>query len=214
MDFGIALEVEASCAICGAPPFPECPHEGQRLEVALNQAQDRWNGMQAIRNWVLEHARNQVISTFHQLRTARYAQHVEQLQTLPCFTLYQRWQGNPPINPSQLHMLQSQIHQANANYKAGVDEDWRRSCLRYPEVLDYYFGMVSLQLPSEDDPAIMDPRFGAPLKEARRSLKARKESMLLEEDEESFDRGHRRKNKRRSRDWTPPAAPMPGSFRR
>jgi hypothetical protein len=42
-------DVEANCAICGAPPYPECPHEGQRLELAMNQAQQRWAGTQAIR---------------------------------------------------------------------------------------------------------------------------------------------------------------------
>lgn len=36
-------DVQASCAICGAPAYPqECPHEGQRLELALNQAYERW----------------------------------------------------------------------------------------------------------------------------------------------------------------------------
>jgi hypothetical protein len=40
---GDLSDVEASCAICGAPPsIPECPHEGERLELALNQAFDRW----------------------------------------------------------------------------------------------------------------------------------------------------------------------------
>lgn len=40
---------EANCAICGAPPFPECPHEGERLELALNQAWDRWIWTETIR---------------------------------------------------------------------------------------------------------------------------------------------------------------------
>lgn len=41
--------IEANCAICGAPPNPECPHEGQRLELALEQAMQRWEGLQRIR---------------------------------------------------------------------------------------------------------------------------------------------------------------------
>lgn len=40
---------EANCAICGAPPFPECLHEGERLELALTQALERWPGFNAIR---------------------------------------------------------------------------------------------------------------------------------------------------------------------
>jgi hypothetical protein len=41
--------LEPSCAICGAPPYPECPHEGESLQRALQQAQDRWLGVQRIR---------------------------------------------------------------------------------------------------------------------------------------------------------------------
>lgn len=41
--------VEANCAICGAPPDPECPHEGERLQLALNQAMERWDGLHKIR---------------------------------------------------------------------------------------------------------------------------------------------------------------------
>lgn len=36
-----SAEVTPSCAICGAPPFPECLHEGERLELALTQALER-----------------------------------------------------------------------------------------------------------------------------------------------------------------------------
>lgn len=50
----VPAEIEANCAICGAPPFPECPHEGQRLELALSQAMERWLGMQRIR-YVISH---------------------------------------------------------------------------------------------------------------------------------------------------------------
>ena len=41
--------LEPSCAICGAPPYPECPHEGESLQRALQEAQDRWTGVQRIR---------------------------------------------------------------------------------------------------------------------------------------------------------------------
>ena len=44
------MDVEASCAICGAPPYPECPHEGQRLQLALDQALERWGRLQATRS--------------------------------------------------------------------------------------------------------------------------------------------------------------------
>lgn len=43
------LDLKPKCAICGAPPYPECPHEGESLQRALQQAQDRWLGVQRIR---------------------------------------------------------------------------------------------------------------------------------------------------------------------
>jgi len=49
----VSGEIDPSCAICGAPPFPECPHESQRLELALDQAQQRWTAMQEIRYMAL-----------------------------------------------------------------------------------------------------------------------------------------------------------------
>jgi hypothetical protein len=156
-------------------------------------------------DWVLNHARNQIIATFHQLRAARHQAHVAYLQTLPCFTLYQRWHGNPPIAPNQLHILNTQIQQANAAYRAGVDEDWRRSCLRYPEVLDYYFSLVEYSFPMENHPMIAEPSFGAPVKDIRR-VKARNHSV-----EAGSGKEHRKKEKRRGR--TPPAAPMAHAYR-
>ncbi|TKA34214.1 hypothetical protein B0A50_00194 [Salinomyces thailandicus] len=156
----ISGDIDPSCAICGAPPFPECPHESQRLELALDQAQQRWEKMRSIRSWVLNHARDQIITTFHHLRTTRYHAHLAYLQTLPCFTLYHRFNGAPPIHPTQLQVLHAQIQQANGVFRQGVDEDWRRSCLRYPEVLDYYFELVGVELPGEEEVEVRDPRFG------------------------------------------------------
>lgn len=49
---GVAGNVVPSCAICGAstsPPYPECPHEGERMELALTQAMQRWDGWFSIR---------------------------------------------------------------------------------------------------------------------------------------------------------------------
>ncbi|KAF2170021.1 hypothetical protein M409DRAFT_64404 [Zasmidium cellare ATCC 36951] len=210
------VEVEASCAICGAPPFPECPHEGQRLELALNQAMERWEGYQRIRDWILNHARNQIITTFHALRSMRMEAHRNYLQTLPYYTLYHRYNGRPPLQPAQLQLIHSQIEQANTILQQGVDQDWRTSCLRYPEVLDYYFGLVEFGLPSDKAPAIREPRFGAPAKEgARKAVKERRESVDMGVKEQG------RKARRRSRSRggggrTPPlpTVPMPGHYRR
>lgn len=161
------------------------------------------------RDWVLDHARNEIISTFNDLKTARRDAHVAYLQTLPCYTLYQKWHGAPPVQPAQLHALQQQIHAANMNYRAGIDEDWRRSCMRYPEVLDYYFSLVEVVMPGDRDPSILEPRFGAPVNGTRK-VKTRRNSR----GSVDMSNGHRKKDRRRgSRGRTPPAAPMASQYR-
>ncbi|WPG99959.1 Hypothetical protein R9X50_00278200 [Acrodontium crateriforme] len=198
------MDVDASCAICGAPPYPECPHEGQRLELALTQAMDRWAGLASLRKWVLDHARNTVIGTFQQLKRIRYETHVAQLQSLPYYTVYMHYPNNPPIPPQQLATLHLQIQHAQAAYKQGVDEDWRRSCLRYPEVLDYFFGLVEVSYPNERDASMTDPRFGGPMREVRR-VKPRGESGSRERGKErkKAEKHHSRRGR------TPPLPPMP-----
>ncbi|GAB7331624.1 hypothetical protein MBLNU13_g02991t1 [Cladosporium sp. NU13] len=152
--------LEPSCAICGAPPYPECPHEGESLQRALQQAQDRWMGVQRIRDWVLDNSRNHIIRMFEHLKTVRYNAHLAYLQSLPYYSLYQYHNGRPPLHARELQYLQGQLHNANANLKLGVDQDWRSVCLLYPETLDYYFGLVNLRLPKDGDESVLRPDIG------------------------------------------------------
>ena len=152
-------------------------------------------------DWVVHHARNTVLDAFHKQKGARYRAHAAYLQTLPCFTLFQKWHGDPPINPSQLQVLHQQINQAQAMYKAGVDADWRRSCLRYPEVLDYFFDLVDIDLPSDRDPAVQEPTFGSPSKGTRKMIKARRSSRGSTDG--SNGRRKKGKGRRHSRGRTP-----------
>lgn len=45
--------------------------------------------------------------------------------------------------------------------KRGVDEDWQTSVQRYPEVLQYFYSLVELSLPGDDDPMVKDPPLSA-----------------------------------------------------
>ncbi|KAJ4316790.1 hypothetical protein N0V94_005282 [Neodidymelliopsis sp. IMI 364377] len=60
-----------------------------------------------------------------------------------------------------IQQLQSQIAEAHADFKRGIDLDWKASVLRYPEVLDYFYKLVELRLPSEDHRAVAEPPFAA-----------------------------------------------------
>ena len=159
------------------------------------------------RKWVLDHARNQVITTFHEMRAMRIEAHRNYLQTLPFYTLYHRYNGAPPLGAAQLQLIHSQISSANHTLQQGVDQDWRTACMQYPQVLDYYFSLIQVRLPRDDDIAITDPRFGGS-KEPPRRVKNRRESVEYREPPPRDE--HRRRERRRSRTGrTPPHAPMP-----
>jgi hypothetical protein len=70
-----------------------------------------------------------------------------------------RFSGAPPIHPMYIQQLQSQIAEAHAEFKRGIDLDWRASVLRYPEVLDYFYSLVELKFPSEDHRSVAEPPF-------------------------------------------------------
>ena len=89
--------------------------------------------------------------------------------------------------------------------------------MRYPEVLDYYFGLVEFGFPSDKAPAIRDPRFGSGAKEGARvkAVKERRESVDMSV-KESGRKGRRRSRSRGGVGRTPPlpSVPMPGHYRR
>lgn len=72
-----------------------------------------------------------------------------------------QYSGRPPIHPAYIAQLQGQIAEAHAELKRGIDADWRASVLRYPEVLDYFYGLVELSIPSERSPRVVEPPFAA-----------------------------------------------------
>ena len=164
-------------------------------------------------DWVLNHARNQIIATFHQLRAIRVETHHQYLQTLPYYTLYTRYNGQPPLQPADLQLVRAQIHQATQLLQAGVDQDWRASCLRYPEVLDYYFGLVQIDFPGDADPTIVDPRFGGRAMgmidgvptSPRKTKERRRKSIEMAMPE---------RRRWRSGRTPPPQVPMPRGYRR
>lgn len=55
----------------------------------------------------------------------------------------------------------NQIAEAQASLKRGIDEDWHASVQRYPEVLEYFFGLVELTLPAEDERSVKEPPLGS-----------------------------------------------------
>lgn len=179
------MDAEPNCAICSAPNHAGCVCESERLQIALDQAESR--AMDArladIRyvqtpaslqhvlcdtqcslphsEWVLAHARHHIQLAFQRLTTIRQHAQTAYLNSLPHYDVYMRFSGAPPIHPLAIAQLQSQIAEAHAEFKRGIDLDWRASVLRYPEVLDYFYSLVDLRLPADDDMKVLQPPFAA-----------------------------------------------------
>ncbi|KAK4960807.1 hypothetical protein LTR66_012866 [Elasticomyces elasticus] len=208
------MDFEPSCAICGAAPSPqECPHESERLTIALKQAEERAMEprLAEIQHWVLNHARTQILAHFNGLTALRRQQHATYLASLPCYTVYMQYRRRPPIHPGQIAHLEMQIAAASKMLTNGINEDWRNSVLRYPEVLDYYYSLVRLKLPSDESPEVVRPFIGvgSGLAQVRERKKHRHRDSVGEDERHR----HRRREKERENRVPPaPQVPMPGSF--
>ncbi|KAF1952469.1 hypothetical protein CC80DRAFT_422411 [Byssothecium circinans] len=152
-----------NCAICNAPAYPECPCESERLQIAVKQAEQRAmeEKLAETRDWVIAHARQHILNQFERLTSTRKAAHAAYLNSLPNYSIYMQYSGHPPIHPIYIDNLQRQIAEAHAELKRGTDADWRASVLRYPEVLDYFYSLVELRLPSNRSPRVVEPPFAA-----------------------------------------------------
>ncbi|TDZ38881.1 hypothetical protein C8034_v005898 [Colletotrichum sidae] len=145
--------MDPDCAICHAPASVACDCEAKGLDVAIKQAEHRM--MQSvyneIRTWVRAHAQDYILEYFRLLTERRKIAHTAALERITA-TAYHYYHAQP--HPDE-------IAQAQANLKRGIDEDWQSSVQRYPEVLEYFYSLVHLELPLDTDPAVKDPPLSA-----------------------------------------------------
>lgn len=111
-------------------------------------------------DWVLNQARLQVLHLFARAKASRLEAHIQYLHTLPYYGLWQHYNGRPPLPPREFAYLQDQLRNAENNLRMGVDSDWRKACLMYPEMLDYFFGLVEINFPDEKSEMVMRPQPG------------------------------------------------------
>ncbi|KAL6862719.1 hypothetical protein ACO1O0_002956 [Amphichorda felina] len=139
--------MDPDCAICGAPAQAACDCEAKGLDMAIKQAEERIMRTiyTDIRKWVRGHAQDYILEYFRLLADQRKNTHSDQMDRIHSHAWYHY---NAPPHPQQ-------IADAQASLKRGIDEDWQASVQRYPEVLEYFFGLVDLTLPSDDDPAVL-----------------------------------------------------------
>ncbi|KAK0643458.1 hypothetical protein B0T16DRAFT_459600 [Cercophora newfieldiana] len=145
--------MDPDCAICHAPATLACDCEAKGLEVAVRQAESRM--MQSIyndiRSWVRAHAQDYILEYFRLLTERRKTAHTAHLDRI---TAHAYHYYHAPPHPNEIAAAQAQL-------KRGIDEDWQASVQRYPEVLEYFYSLVELTLPDDNEPAVKDPPLSA-----------------------------------------------------
>ncbi|KAK2595309.1 hypothetical protein QQS21_006965 [Conoideocrella luteorostrata] len=147
------ISMDPNCAICHSPANLACECEARGLEMAIRQAEDHMmrSIYSDIRAWVRGHAQDYVLEYFRLLTERRKNAHTAQLDHITAHAFYHY---NAPPHPNQ-------IADAQATLKRGIDEDWQASVQRYPEVLEYFFSLVEMTLPGDNEPAVKDPPLSA-----------------------------------------------------
>ncbi len=97
------------------------------------------------------HAQDYILEYFRLLTERRKAAHTNHLDRI---TAHAYHYYHAPPHPNE-------IAAAQALLKRGIDEDWQASVQRYPEVLEYFYSLVELTLPDDNDPAVKDPPLSA-----------------------------------------------------
>ncbi len=97
------------------------------------------------------HAQDYILEYFRLLTERRKKAHSQHLDRL---TAHAYHYFHAPPHPNE-------IASAQAALKRGIDEDWQASVQRYPEVLEYFFSLVELTLPADEEPTVRDPPLSA-----------------------------------------------------
>ncbi|QDS73053.1 hypothetical protein FKW77_009604 [Venturia effusa] len=141
----------ANCAICNGPGDPECPCEGDRLKIAIDQAEKKWieSWVAKTREWVTNNAINTITTIYNKKKEVRQARHMEYLQNLPYWPLYMESRGRPNLHPHIVADLQRRMADAQLDLKRGIDADWKECVVRYPQVLAHFYNQLSVKIPRE-----------------------------------------------------------------
>ncbi|KAM0493931.1 hypothetical protein ACHAP8_008955 [Fusarium lateritium] len=121
--------MDPDCAICRAPASMACDCEAKGLDIAVKQAEDRVmrSVYQEIREWATVHAQD----------------YVKQQATL-----------------NDLDSHNEKNRQKDVSGQGSGDEgqpEVLSPLVHLPKVLEYYFGLVELTLPAEDEAAVKEP---------------------------------------------------------
>ncbi|KAF1812356.1 hypothetical protein P152DRAFT_374022, partial [Eremomyces bilateralis CBS 781.70] len=149
-------DIHPNCAICGhlPPGETECPHESDRLQQAVEQAEHKWidTWLTNVREWATNTAVAHVTNSFDSLRDRRKQEYRSHVSALPYYPQYAHYRGQPPphiVHPSFLSALRQQVRIADDQLQRLIDEDWKACVRTYPKVLEYYYAQIDVSSPRD-----------------------------------------------------------------
>ncbi|KAH7021356.1 uncharacterized protein B0I36DRAFT_334334 [Microdochium trichocladiopsis] len=147
------LTVDPDCAICHLPPNANCGCEANAMVAAVKEAESRVMKPEyrKVREWARHRAQDYVLQYFGLLSERRKQDYRARVAELTDNA--RRYYGALP-HPSDMRAAHEQL-------RRGINEDWKASVTRYPEVLDYFFSLVKVRYPSDSDPRVRDPPLSA-----------------------------------------------------
>ncbi len=122
-------------------------------------------------------AQDYILEYFKELKTRRNQVHLTKIRHI---TEAASYYYNTRPHPADIEV-------ANAELKHGINEDWRASVQRYPEVLEYYYGLVDLSLPDLDDIEVREPLLST-LREPPRKVRYRRRRDREDREDEEDER--------------------------
>lgn len=126
------------------------------LSISLESLLQVWLATHADsdhREWARAQAQDYVLQYFRLLSGRRRHEYQDRVRALHDNAVRYYGGGFRP-HPSDLAVAQ-------ADMRRGINDDWKVSVTRYPEVLDYFFSLVKVRYPSDADPRVRDPPLSA-----------------------------------------------------
>jgi hypothetical protein len=147
------LKFDPDCAICNAPAFQGCDCEARGFDIAVRQAEQRILApkFNRIRAWVRGQSQDAVLRDFNA--------HLQQRRESSANVAHPKWtKASPTAQTAPSKQAENEIlpptHQE-------VNELWKAATQKFPDTLEYYFGLVDFSLPPDDDLMVLDPPLSA-----------------------------------------------------
>ncbi|KAI0850769.1 hypothetical protein F5Y00DRAFT_232018 [Daldinia vernicosa] len=133
------IRLDPDCAICHAPANLRCDCEAKAFEIAVKQAESKIVSpiYRDARVWVRSHAQDFVRERFSRDM--------------------QEHQETAAKDSSEQGNRREVIEGHTPPIKEQVNASWRSAVQSFPETLEYFYSLVEVTLPSDDDPAVKDP---------------------------------------------------------